>query len=76
MPHILVEGSDLNKNIESLSVHAHVKFSYDYYTSPKAAAKLKELQEKMEKLIDEYFPNDYESEIMTNHEWNVNIKNF
>lgn len=75
MPHILVQGTDIHKNIESISIHADVKFSHDYYTSPKAGVKFKELQEKIERLIEEYFP-DYESETFTNHDWNINMKNF
>ena len=76
MPHIYVYGTDMGKNIEQISIHAAVKFSRQYFTTPKADAKLKELQEKIERLVDEYFPNDYESEILDNHEWNVNVKNF
>lgn len=71
MPHIHVYGIDMRRNIESISIHAEVNFSRQYFGTQKAEMKLKELQQKIEDLIEVYF-EDYESDILGNHEWNVN----
>lgn len=79
MPHILIDARDLEKNMEILNVHVHVQFSDAYYKTEKAEIKLMELNQKLEQLVDEYFPDkNYTSDILSNHEWNVQmgIKNY
>lgn len=74
MPHIYVTGCDMTKNIQFVNVHVEVMFSDEYFKSGKSTEKLKELREEMEVLIEKYFPNYTESEILTNHEWNIKMR--
>lgn len=73
MPHISIYACDLKRNIERIHIHAEVHFSKEYFVTPKAREKLKQLQQEIEDIIEIYF-DDYESDIYQNHEWNVNVK--
>lgn len=74
MPHIYVSGCDTSKNIQYINVHVDVMFSPEYYRSEKSKEKLKELQEKLEVFIEEYFPNYTDSEILSNDEWRIKMQ--
>lgn len=70
MPHIIVDGCDMTRNIERIYLHAEVDFSEKYFHTPAANLKMQELMEKLEKVIAEYF-NSVESDIYNNYEYNV-----
>lgn len=73
MPHITVDGTDTRKQIKSISIHAEVVFAIETFNSPKASVKLKEIKEKIEKLVEEYF-DVVESDTHTNHQWNTRME--
>jgi len=64
MPHILVEGYNIKKNIKCLNIHAEITFSNSYYHSFKRQDKLSELELKITNLVKEYFE---ESEIVSDN---------
>lgn len=74
MPHITVDGCDTTKNIQRVFLHAEITFSKEYFSSTHSIAKLKELQGKLENLVQEYFPY-CESDTHSNHEWNCRVNN-
>jgi len=74
MPHITVNGIDTRKQIQSIIVHAEVTFAIETFNSPKASLRLKEIKEKIEKLVEEYF-DVVESDTYTNHQWNTRMDN-
>jgi len=70
MPHITVTGEDTKRQIKMISIHAEVDFSREVFSSPKGRIKLNEIKDKIQKLVEEYF-DAVESDIHSNHEWNL-----
>lgn len=76
MPHINVYGSNTQLCMQSLHIHATIKFRQDYFNTVKADAKMKELKQELEAIVEKYFGNDMiEGEELTNHEWNLKMNN-
>ena len=75
MPHIAISAYDENKNIKQMNIHLDIQFKREYFHTPKAMLKMDELQNRLEKLIGEYF-DEYESETYSNHEWNSRMNNY
>lgn len=75
MPHITVDGTDMKRQIQTISIHAEVNFARETFNSPKAHIKLNEIKEKIEKLVEEYF-DIIESDTHTNHEWNTRMRSW
>jgi hypothetical protein len=73
MPHIIIGAYHKDKCLQKLFIHAEVDFKKEYFTTPKAQKKLKELQEKLEKVVEEYFEGGYESETYSNYEIKYSI---
>ena len=71
MPHIFVEATDTDRNIQTIVLHADVTLKQPYLYSKKGYAKLEELKDKMIDLIKVYF-DEYEDEIMSNKEYKAN----
>jgi hypothetical protein len=77
MPHITVTGCDTRRQMQEINIHAHVIFNRQMHNTPKAEARLKELTEKLETLLSEYFDGDsISSEEYSNHEWNTRMRNY
>jgi len=75
MPHITVTGSDTGRQIKLISIHAEVHFKQETFNSPASKLKLEILKEKLEHIIEEYYDH-IESEIHSNHEWNIRTMTF
>lgn len=71
MPHIFVDATDTDKNMQSIVLHAEVTLKQSYLHSKKGYVKLEELKDKMIDLIKVYF-DEYEDEIMSNKEYKAN----
>lgn len=72
MPVIKLDATDQGRNICSLNIVVKVHFSLEYYRSPKAILKLRELEESMEELMKKYFDISYTSEVWVNdHDYNL-----
>lgn len=70
MPHLFVNGTDMNKQIQYINIHADINFARETFGTPKQNVKMEELREKLGAVLSEYF--DYvESDIVTNHEYNL-----
>jgi len=64
MPKIYIHGCDYTKQIEHMTVTVDVWMKPSLYKDPvKAMAKLKELSEKLEAIVAEYFPDYNEPDI-------------
>lgn len=74
MPHLLIQGSNDQKCIKVISIHAHIVFQPGYYKSSKRFQKIEELQAELEKVVQKYF-EEYSSEEYSNHEWNCRTNN-
>jgi hypothetical protein len=72
MPHISIIACDMDRQMQMLNIHAEVKFKSETYWSPKGRIMLQELEEKLQKVVEEYF-DSLSSEIYTNHEWNIRM---
>lgn len=57
MPHIVIEATDMNMNMQMLLLTCRVQFSKAYFKSTKSEAKLEELKAKLEQVVEEYFPD-------------------
>ena len=75
MPHILVSGTDMNKQIEYINIHAEINFKPETFHSLKMQIKMDELKEKLEAVVEEYF-DIIESEDYTNHEYNSRMEDY
>jgi hypothetical protein len=62
----------MDRQMQMVNIHAEVMFKSTTYYSPKANIMLKELEGKLQKVVEEYF-DSLSSEIYTNHEWNVRM---
>jgi len=72
MPHLFVNGTDMNKQIQYVHIHAEINFARETFGTVKQNAKMEELREKLENVLTEYF--DYvESDVATNHEYNLKM---
>lgn len=69
MPHIIVQGCDLSKVMQHVSLHANVHFKKEFFEQV-SARMLEELEEKILHLIEEYF-NNPDSIILSNHDYNT-----
>jgi len=77
MPHIYVNGCNMDLQIQYVNIHADVSFKKEVYNTPRAHLKLKELQDKIENLLAEYFDGaNISSDIVSNHEHNVRMRNY
>jgi hypothetical protein len=74
MPHIAIDGFHSERCIKQITIHAEVDFSREFFNTGRTNEKLKEIQEKLDAVISEYF-DVYESEWYSNHEWNLHMKN-
>ena len=73
MPHIVVDGCDCTRNINRIYLHAEVVFSNEYILTSMPQARLEELKQEMEKIVEKYFPAP-ENIIYLDHEWDSNFK--
>lgn len=72
MPHIVLTCCNTEAVIQQMDIHVSVRFSKEYYESPKSNLKLAEIKEDLERICEKYFDLQYESESqMSNHEYNV-----
>lgn len=72
MPIIELHAFNDSRNIRQLNITAKVSFSDEYYHSPKAIEKLKELQADLEKVMEKYFDGDYMSDRwLSDHSYNL-----
>lgn len=72
MPHLFVNGTDMDKQIQYIHIHADINFKRETFGTVRQRVKMEELREKLEALLSEYF--DYvESDITTNHEYNLKM---
>lgn len=68
MPHIFVDATDTDKNMQSIVLHAEVTLKQSYLHSKKGYAKLEELKDKMIELAKVYF-DDCEDDIISDKEF-------
>ena len=75
MPHhIIADGTDMNKVIQTISLHTSITFRKDFYIDhyTRVKQKLDELEEKLRDVLLFYFESSNLSfDQITNHEWNV-----
>lgn len=64
MPQIIIDAINNNTIIKEMTIAVDVRFSHEYFNNhyPKAEAKLVEMKEKFEQIIEEYFQSDYSSD--------------
>ena len=77
MPHLIIEGTDTEKIIQDIHLHASVTFSKDFFINhaPRVKQKLDELENKLIGILEYYFDSaNINSELGTNHEWNVYMR--
>jgi hypothetical protein len=55
MPHIRVDGCNMNRQIKQINIHAEMVFAKETWQTPRAELKMEELKQKLEDLICEYF---------------------
>lgn len=72
MPHIIIKASDMNCNVQKISIHATVRFSKEYYHRPKCYDKMSQLEDDLLSIVEKYFPTGVTSEVLSNHEFNLN----
>jgi hypothetical protein len=70
MPHILLDAFDATKNVTHLSIHADIRFSKEYFSTPKAEQKMQEIKAMLEGIVKEFF-NSYEVDQLQNHQYNL-----
>lgn len=70
MPHIIVDGTDEDRVIQYINIHAEIRFSQQFFHSKKTEEKLSELEDKICNLLYQYF-DEVSSETLSNHEYNV-----
>lgn len=76
MPHIFVNGTNTSLQIQEIHIHARIVFKQEVHRSIAARYKLEDLQNKLEKLIEEYYEGkDISSDIISNHEYNQMMNN-
>lgn len=71
MPHIQAKVTELGRNIEIFNAHVFIRFSKDYYRTKKAEQKLEEIRQRIEAVVNEYFPDVAVDAFMNNHEYNL-----
>lgn len=73
MPHVIVEGCDTSKNLQTLTIHAKLVYKADYFGTAKQRELQKQILAELEAVVEKYLP-EFESEELTNHEWNTHTK--
>lgn len=72
MPHILINATDMNRQMQMINIHVEVMFKNETFNSTKKDICIDKLKEKLGAVLEEYF-NTYSYETFTNHEWNINM---
>lgn len=78
MPHIILDGGNMNCLIEMINISVNIKFKTDYYNRNRhthCKDKMDTLEFELGEVIRKYFP-DYESEQLSNHEWNEKMNKY
>lgn len=76
MPHIILIGCDINRQMKQVVIDVEVDFSHEAYCNyPKRKLRMDELEEKLGAVLKEYF-DDYSVEQYTNHEYNLMKNNY
>lgn len=75
MPHILIESCDITKNLKQLNIHAELVYKSDYFNTPKQRQLQSQILSELESVVQKYIA-DFESEELSNHDYNLRHKNF
>lgn len=72
MPRILLDGCDTTKIIRQIMVDVKIDFRSDFYKEYPARVheKMKLLEEQFGEVLKKWF-DDYGSEVLSNHEYNL-----
>lgn len=77
MPYIILQGCNTDRMMQQVDIKATVKFRGDVYRENrnKCDLMLKELEADLNNVLTKYFHeyNDTESEVLTNHEYNLKM---
>lgn len=74
MPRIILDGCDTRKIVTQISVDVKVDFRIDFYKDypERANEKMKLLEQQFGEVLRKWF-EDYESEQLSNHEYNLKM---
>jgi hypothetical protein len=75
MPHILIQGCNMNRIIQTININVDVMFAGDLLRNHPNRVQLKmdELQEALGEVVSKYF-SDYKSDQVSNHEYNTRMR--
>ena len=72
MPHIFLHAYNSARNIAQVKIRAEIRFSQDYFNTPKAKEKLKEIQKELENVLQLYFDDIDSHRWLHDHDFNTN----
>jgi hypothetical protein len=76
MPHIILIGCDMDRQMQQVVIDVRVDFTHEAYLNyPKRKLRMDELEEKLGAVLKEYF-DDYSAEQYLNHEYNTRMNNY
>ena len=76
MPHIIAQGTDTDKGIQDILIHAEVTFHNNLFKSDRRKCNelLQEIANALNDVIARYDLPLHEEEILSNHEYNTLTK--
>lgn len=75
MPVFYVRGYNSARQVQEIEIECRVRLKECIYNHPAGDKKLSEIRDLLEKIVGIYFDDVSESDLFSNHEWNIRKEN-